>query len=112
MSTKHRDDLPSWVPDWTSTGSPIADIRASAFTTCYNTTKIPHLYDLEFKDRPVLLVKGMEVARVIRTGDVIWDEADDVIKDTLTSWHELQRGSVLPPIKAIDASTFDASPFS
>lgn len=87
LGRKFREDLPSWVPDWGSPGSPIHDARAAIATTCYRTSP-PFSYGLpnpRMAGRS-LVVDGKQVAAVCGVGVTMWGESHRIVQETLSHW--------------------------
>ena len=85
LGRKFREDLPSWVPDWGSPGSPIHDARAAIATTCYYacphfSANVPQMLGRN------LVVEGKEVATVCEGREMMWGETSKIIRDTLAHW--------------------------
>jgi hypothetical protein len=89
LGRKFRNDLPSWVPDWSAPGGPTYEARAAA----------AELYDVcpfgdgEFEKvvRPVgktgLLVEAFWVCGVRKVGEVMWGgDVPSIWQSTLLSW--------------------------
>jgi hypothetical protein len=87
LGRKFREDLPSWVPDWGSAGSPIHEARAAIATTCYRTS--PQFSYLSSIPRMVgrsLVVNGRQVATVCGVGEMMWGESHKIVQETLSRW--------------------------
>ena len=87
LGRKFRDDLPSWVPDWGSPGSPIYDARAAIAATCYRTSpQFSHGSPIPRMVGRGLVVDGKQVATVCGVGVMMWGESNKIIQETLSSW--------------------------
>ena len=87
LGRKFREDLPSWVPDWGSPGSPIYDARAAIATTCYHTSLLSNMRSPN--PRMVgrtLILDGMQVAKVCKVGEQMWGETQRIVRKTLFRW--------------------------
>lgn len=84
-STKRMNELPSWVPDWSSPASPIGNIRAIIATTCYNTW--PAVSRLRHRTMgKTLTVYGTSIVKVVEDLGSMWGEADEIVQETLSLW--------------------------
>jgi hypothetical protein len=97
LGRKFRNDLPSWVPDWSAPGGPTYEARAA----------IAELYDAmpfsgaEFEKvvrsagkgpggNTALLVEALEIGRIVGVFDVMWGaDTPSIWQDTLTHWKEV-----------------------
>ena len=87
LGRKFREDLPSWVPDWGSSGSSIHDARAAIAATCHRTS--PHFSYGSPIPRMVgrsLVVDGKQVATVCGVGVMMWGESHRIVQETLSRW--------------------------
>jgi len=87
LGRKFREDLPSWVPDWGSPGSPVQDARAAIAATCYHTSA--YYSFVSPKPRRVdrsLMVHGKRIATVCEVGEMMWGESQRSVQETLLRW--------------------------
>jgi hypothetical protein len=87
LGRKFREDLPSWVPDWGSAGSPIHEARAAIATTCYHTSpQFSYLSPIPRMFGRSLVVNGKQIATVNRVDDIMWGESHKIVQETLSRW--------------------------
>jgi hypothetical protein len=89
LGRKFREDLPSWVPDWGSAGSPIHEARAAIATTCYHTSpQFSYLSEIPRMAGRSLVVNGKQVATVCEVAMMMWGESHKIAQETLSGWWE------------------------
>jgi hypothetical protein len=89
LGRKFRNDLPSWVPDWSAPGGPTYEARAIA----------AELYDaMPFSDagfekvvRPAgkagLLVEALQIGAILKVDEVMWGgDSASIWQSTLSRW--------------------------
>jgi hypothetical protein len=97
LGRKFRNDLPSWVPDWSAPGGPTYEARAA----------IAELYDAmpfsgaEFekvvrsagkgpRGNAGLLVEALEIGKIVSVYDVMWGaDTPSIWQNTLTLWKKV-----------------------
>jgi hypothetical protein len=89
LGRKFRNDLPSWVPDWSAPGGPIYEARAAA-AELYHADPSGGLNNEELV-HPVgkdgLQVKGSSIGRITTVDGIMWGgDVASIWRDTLSSW--------------------------
>lgn len=88
LGRKFRDDLPSWVPDWSASGSHINNIRAAVATECYRTypRKCYDLYKTSSITNGALRAVVSHVATAATVDEVMWGDVESMVQGTLHKW--------------------------
>jgi hypothetical protein len=109
LGRKFRNDLPSWVPDWSAPGGPVYEARAAA-AELYNAWPSG---DVAMEDivhetgRSGLSVESSWVQTIDQVGDVMWGgDAPNIWQSTLWCW----KGIVLT-VTGHDGARFEAQDF-
>ncbi|KAF2441983.1 hypothetical protein P171DRAFT_474502 [Karstenula rhodostoma CBS 690.94] len=85
---KFRQDLPSWVPDWSAPGAQSNDIRTDAIRlyTVQGLKRASDVYSGEITTASVLQVSASSTAVVSHVEEVMWGDSADVSRNTISKW--------------------------
>lgn len=89
LGRKFRDDLPTWVPDWSAPGSHTYTVRSRAvelYDACPTTQGIREVVTSLGLSYLHLKVRGFEFERIQTVGDVMWGDEASCCRDILEQW--------------------------
>jgi hypothetical protein len=91
LGRKFRNDLPSWVPDWSAPGGPTYEARAAA-AELYDAMPLNGA-EVDKAMSPVgktgLLVEALKVGTVAKVGEIMWGADDPTTwRSTLAAWKQ------------------------
>ncbi|KAK3390038.1 heterokaryon incompatibility protein-domain-containing protein [Podospora didyma] len=92
MGLKFRQDLPSWVPDWSASGDPseLSRVEAAQLYACNANQPLIYAPLARLHPRGKLLgVEAMRFGTVEQVGDVMRAEGISMFSDTLWNWTEV-----------------------
>jgi len=89
LGRKFRDDLPSWVPEWSAPGGFTYRLRAAAVELYQATVLEKDPMNMISSTGSVLGVQGIKFDTFVRAGQVMWDfEFASVCRSTLSDWRD------------------------
>lgn len=88
IGRKFRQDLPSWVPDWSTPGAQSNDIRADAVRlySIPGLKRASNVHPFLMLPDSVLQVSASSTGVVSHVEEVMWGDSADVSRNTIAKW--------------------------